>query len=225
MLRSLIRAFVPWPVKEWRRRSLVREKAAGLAALRAPQANFAEMYRAARESGWFTTLQVEAEIVGLLEEVARRQCQTLLEIGTASGGTMFLLTRAASRHATLVTLDLEKDSLRWECYQQFALDQQRIVCLQGNSNSPDCKKQVEALLAGRPLDFLLIDGDHSAYGVRTDYRLYRPLVAPGGLVAFHDICLEGGVKEFWAEIKAGHEHRELIADPTQGQCGLGLLYV
>jgi predicted O-methyltransferase YrrM len=224
-LPSFLRALVPGAVLRWRSRQLMRRQAAALAPLRHPAVNFTDLYRSVRKSEWYSTLQVESEIVALLERVRERQCQTLLEIGTASGGTLYLLTRAASRHATLVTLDLAHDPDRLAGIATFALDQQRIVPVTGNSNDPQTLDRVRGLLAGRPLDFLLIDGDHSAYAVRRDFELYAPLVAPGGMIALHDICLAGGVKEFWPELKARYRHEELVGDPAQTVCGIGILYV
>jgi len=190
-----------------------------------PERGFAELYRACRESGWFTTLQVESEIVRFLELIHERKMQTAMEIGTAAGGTLYLLTRAMDRHATILTLDLEGDPLKAECLRGFARLQQRVGVMQGNSNDPATAQRVRAELAGRPLDLLLIDGDHSSYGVRKDFELYRPLVAPGGIVAFHDVCLAGGVREFWQEVKREYGHDEFIGDSGQHECGLGLLHV
>ena len=41
-------------------------------------------------------------------------------------------------------------------------------------------------------DFLFIDGDHT--GVGRDYEMYRDLVRPGGLIAFHDIVADQPVE-------------------------------
>ena len=38
----------------------------------------------------------------------------------------------------------------------------------------------------RPIDLLFIDGDHSFDGVRDDFELFRPWMAPDSLVLFHD---------------------------------------
>ena len=224
-LPAFLRGLVPGPILRWRSRQLLRRHAKALAELRYPAVSFAALYKAARDSGWYTTLQVESEIVALLDRIHQRQCQTLLEIGTASGGTLFLLTRAASRHATFITMDLVEDRDRWEGISHFALDQQRLLSLTGNSNDPQTLDRAKLLLAGRPLDFLLIDGDHSSYAVRRDFSLYSPLVEPGGMIALHDICLDGGVKEFWPELKARYRHEELIGNPAQRECGIGIVYV
>ena len=39
-----------------------------------------------------------------------------------------------------------------------------------------------------PLDVVLIDGDHTAHGVRADLANYGPMAR---LIAFHDICGTG----------------------------------
>lgn len=44
----------------------------------------------------------------------------------------------------------------------------------------------------RPVDLVFVDGDHSEAGCRTDWELWSPLVAPGGVVAFHDARDGGG---------------------------------
>ncbi len=40
---------------------------------------------------------------------------------------------------------------------------------------------------GGPLDFALIDGDHSEQGVRSDFALLEGWIKPGGYIAFHDL--------------------------------------
>ncbi len=49
--------------------------------------------------------------------------------------------------------------------------------------------QVVHRYPGGPIRFLLIDGDHSYEGVRDDFELWSPLVAPGGLIVFHDYLM------------------------------------
>ena len=50
--------------------------------------------------------QIRSEIEALLELLRSEQPKTVLEIGTAEGGTFFLFTRVASPDALLLTLDL-----------------------------------------------------------------------------------------------------------------------
>src|SRR5512132_2721645 len=49
-----------------------------------------------------TSWQKKAEIVSLLGLLTREQPRSVVEIGTASGGTLFMLTQVASGDATIV---------------------------------------------------------------------------------------------------------------------------
>ena len=42
---------------------------------------------------------------------------------------------------------------------------------------------------GQPIRMLLIDADHSYEGTRSDFELWSPLVAGGGLIVFHDLLM------------------------------------
>lgn len=49
----------------------------------------------------------------------------------------------------------------------------------------------------RKIAFLFIDADHSYAGVKADFETWFPLVAPGGIVAFHDYSMvDGDVHEY-----------------------------
>ena len=77
-------------------------------------------------------------------------------------------------------------------------------------------------------DFLFIDGDHTYQGVKADFEMYAPLVRPGGLVVFHDICkhaeaMDCHVDRFWQEIKNERQTREFVDNRDQGTCGIGVI--
>ncbi len=179
--------------------------------------------------------QIRSEILPLLRVVESRAPKTIVEIGTAAGGTLFLLSRAATPDATLISVDLPGARFgggyaRWRSvvYRAFARGGQHIELLRADSHKPGTKQKVESLLGDRPIDFLFIDGDHSYEGVKADYEMYAPLVAADGLVAFHDIVpgtedMVGGVPRFWSELKASHAVREFVADWEFGSCGIGLV--
>jgi len=49
----------------------------------------------------------------------------------------------------------------------------------------------------RSFAFVLIDADHSYDGVRDDFEAWSPMVAPGGLVVFHDYAMpDAGVRDY-----------------------------
>ena len=98
----------------------------------------------------------------------------------------------------------------------------------GDSHAAQVVDTVRGLLQGRQVDFLFIDGDHSYEGVKADWDLYRKLVAPDGLVAFHDIVpgpeeRVGGVPRFWKELRQQFPHRELVESWHQGGYGIGVV--
>lgn len=181
--------------------------------------------------------QVRSELLGLLAAVRELRPRRVLEVGTARGGTLFLFTRVAAPDATLASVDLPGGrfgggypSSRKVLYEAFALPEQRLHLLRADSHSDETRREVETLLAGEPLDFLFIDGDHTYDGVKRDFEVYGPLVRSGGLVAFHDVAQSSAeaahqVARFWAEVKSKGSWRELIERPDQGRMGVGLLTV
>lgn len=188
-----------------------------------------------------TPIQIRSEVRALLGMLERTPPRTVLEIGTAYGGTLFLLTRVSRPDATLISLDLPAENLsvqparfgggnyapRKPLYESFALDQQRLVFLAADSHSSETLARVTRELAGREVDLLFIDGDHSAEGVRRDFEMYAPLVREGGIIALHDIvdgaeADVGGVPEFWRSL-GNLDTTELVEDREQGGYGLGIV--
>jgi predicted O-methyltransferase YrrM len=181
--------------------------------------------------------QKEREISGLLRMVRRLRPRAVLEIGTAEGGTLYLWTRASLRDAVVASIDLPaggrddpREAARLRRFARFARAGQRLHLLRADSHAADTARRLAALLGGRPLDFLFLDGDHSEAGVRRDFADYAPLVRPGGLVALHDIHPHsrgwgGGVPDFWSELRRRYPAVELIEDPGQDGFGIGVVVV
>jgi len=181
--------------------------------------------------------QVKEEIAKLLEILTKHKLKSMLEIGTAKGGTLFLFTKFSSPDAVIISVDLPSGPFgggypewRTQLYKSFAIQNQKINLIRENSHDFSTLKMVEKVLKGRKLDFLFIDGDHRYDGVKRDFEMYSRLVRKGGLVAFHDICYhppETGceVHKLWNEIKNRYRHEEIVKNPQQGWAGIGVLYV
>jgi cephalosporin hydroxylase len=185
-------------------------------------------------------IQKITELAPLLALLARRRPVTVVEIGTHHGGSLFAFCRVADPMGTLVAVDLpgglfgggpsdeELDTIRG-----YSLPAQSLHLLNTDSQDAGTRDEVVAILDGRAIDFLMIDGDHRYEGVRRDFELYSPLVATGGLLAFHDIlphpqASQCQVDVLWNEIKDGYWHTELV-DPDEdwgvGQWGgIGVLF-
>jgi cephalosporin hydroxylase len=173
------------------------------------------------------------EIRWLFELVRAERPRVVLEIGLHLGGTFFLWSRAAAPDAHLIAIDIKPVGRlgMWSSFsfvrRGFAVGSQRVTLLMdSDSHSEATRQRIAALLDGRAVDFLFIDGDHSCEGVWQDFKMYSPFVAPGGLVAFHDISQNPaeqtkGVAQFWRKFTAEHETEERVVNHEPG-FGIGV---
>jgi len=189
--------------------------------------------------GFIKPTQHRSEIFNLLSILKKRNPKLLVEIGTASGGTLFLFTRVASADATLISIDLPGgktgglsgsgySKLKIPLFKAFCLPNQKLHLLRVDSHSEKTKNQLKSILKGKKIDFLFIDGDHSYNGVKMDFEMYSPLVQNNGIIAFHDIIPNlpefSEVDKFWNEIKLQYNYEEFIEyKNNQSGYGIGLL--
>jgi len=185
--------------------------------------------------GIFSPFQVRWEICSLLSLVRDLRPKTVMEIGTANGGTLLLWTRVVPDDTHLISLDLPEGDFgdgyaRWRApiYRSFAVGSQRIDLVRADSHAPSSLIEIQQLLNGKLIDFLFIDGDHSYEGAKKDFEMYSPLVSPEGVIAFHDIvhCPPGSrcdVDRLWAELKLQYDSGEFIKDANQDWAGIGYL--
>jgi predicted O-methyltransferase YrrM len=182
--------------------------------------------------GFLFPFQVAAEFVRLLEDVRKLNPQTVLEIGTHRGGTLYFWARLARPDAILISIDLPGGKFgggyspfRAPIYRRFAQERQKLHLMRANSHAQSTLKEAKRLLAGRQIDLLFIDGDHTYEGVKKDWEMYSPLVRSSGLIVFHDVAGNYGetqVKAFWDAIKPSYTHREYMTHPER-LYGIGVL--
>ena len=130
--------------------------------------------------------QIPSEIAGFLRLLEAEPPQTVLEIGTARGGTLFLLTRVAAPEALLVSVDLKHGQFgggyaawRGRLYRSFARETQRVELVVGDSHEPRTGRRIRRLLDGRYLDLLFVDGDHTLRRCEAGLRRLRAARPPG----------------------------------------------
>ena len=178
-----------------------------------------------RTADKFLAIQNDYELRRFLERVRNQKPRVVVEIGTARGGMLYCFAQLAARDATLVSIDLPgapncggQTATEREVFATFGPPSQHMHFIPADSHLPATREQLVQILAGRQVDLLFIDGDHSYAGCMADFEIYRDLVAPDGLIVFHDICMfpdewqGAAVGVAWQEIKARHGGEEII-DP------------
>jgi predicted O-methyltransferase YrrM len=174
-------------------------------------------------------IQVRSEITKLLGLLQKKRPKSILEIGTANGGTLFLFAKSSDRNAKIVSLDYDYAKWRGTLYKSFVLPSQKLYLLTSDSHAAATLDRIKGILGGEQVDFLFIDGDHSYEGVKKDFEMYSKLVRKGGMIGFHDIAVhpskeESEVNLFYDEIKKGYKSLEIIENRKQGWGGIGILY-
>jgi GT2 family glycosyltransferase/predicted O-methyltransferase YrrM len=174
------------------------------------------------------------ELMAMIDEVRRLEPRVVVEIGSRGGGTIYCWAQASPTDATLVSIDLPGGPFgggyseeHVAAMQASLRPGQSLKCLRADWHAPETRAALVEHLAGRPVDFLFIDGDHSYAGVKQDYEMYAPLVRKGGLIGFHDIIPhpeqpEIEVPHFWGELKQTSRMKELVAPDQSRAYGMGI---
>ncbi|WP_372479535.1 class I SAM-dependent methyltransferase [Halomicrobium sp. HM KBTZ05] len=137
-------------------------------------------------------MQLRDEIEELASIIKEEQPKSVLEIGTANGGTLYVWSRYLDSTQQLISLDLPDGQFgggygerKAEIFREFSPSKE-FHFVRDNSHRSGVYEQVDNI-ADDGLDFLFLDGDHSYQGVKQDFEMYSQLVNDGGIVALHDI--------------------------------------
>lgn len=168
-------------------------------------------------------MQKPTELGALLAFLAPRRIRNVLEIGGMYGGTLWAWSQIST--GKLVCVDAEVLDGRMENAADFS-----YTGIKADSTKLSTRDQVQELVGGQRFDFVFIDGDHRYSAVTEDAGIWWPMVAPGGVMAFHDICHRyiGGVGQhhdmwrFWKEFSRGKTSFG-IYDPIEPWGGIGVV--
>lgn len=123
---------------------------------------------------WTEEQQLLAEIAASVPENG-----TIVEIGTAQGGSSLILHRATSnKKVKIYSFDIAPSS---EAYEHL---KDTSVTIVAKSSTEGACTWMET--AGKPVDLLFIDGGHTLQQVFEDFNSWVPLLKPGGRIMFHD---------------------------------------
>ncbi len=175
-----------------------------------------------------TICQLEPEFNAALSYYKALAPKRLLEIGTASGGTLYHWLTNATHGTTVVSVDLPTPTyeLNRALCHTWAPPGVTLHLIEGNSHEQHTIEQVEA---HGPYGLIFIDGDHHYEDVTQDINNYWPMLEPEGLLMLHDISLHrpdesAGVWKAWRELQAtGHWTQELRADRQTAHYGIGIV--
>lgn len=164
--------------------------------------------------------QRQDELAAVVEVVAAIEPQVIVEIGCDAGGTLFCWRQLCD---SVYGITLADNS--WPTGgQSYPLEDHGATVLRGDSHDPDSLSWLQEQLAGRPVDVLHIDGDHSYEGVDADYIMYSPLVRSGGLVLVHDVLNHWDsrvkVHDWWTE---RFPDAETISSKRSRPVGFGII--
>lgn len=176
------------------------------------------------------------EFLDMCRIVKKFSPRTVLEIGTARGGTLAAWCALSHPQAEIASVDMPGgihgggySAWRGKFYQkEFPRPSQKLTLIRADSHAESTLAQVRQLFPNG-IDFLFIDGDHTYDGLKKDFDMYTPLVKPDGIIAIHDICrdiaeIQVHVKPFWDEIKGKYSSKELIENSNRIPLGIGVLF-
>lgn len=173
------------------------------------------------------SMQIPLEIENLQLSVAKHNPKVIVEIGTARGGTLSRWFEIPSVE-TIITIDhpegihggqgyIERTYVISDALEQANKTNKEFYAINGDSKHPYLVQRLEELLAGRKIDFLFIDGDHTYGGVKGDFELYNKFLNDDAIVGFHDIIDSEYHREhncyvstFWDELKKTYKAKEFI---------------
>lgn len=175
----------------------------------------------------YGAMQKVSELAALLELLDAHEIGSALEIGGNYGGTLWAWRHICSGSLACVDLEVLEGKL------EHAGDD--VVRFCADSTDP---LTIQAVREEFPdgFDFVFIDGDHRYGAVRLDAKNWYPLVRPGGVIAFHDIChryigqLDNyhDMWKFWTMFSHNKPHLAIYdpdPDPEQDWGGIGVIFV
>lgn len=186
----------------------------------------------------FRPIQLQRELSDFATWLSSRSLRAVLEIGSARGGVLALLSSLAADDAIVVGIDINLEHTRLAAFREFAREDQKVYGIPGDSHVLSTYLTVKSILRGRQLDLIFIDGDHTFMGVTQDWAIYSTLLSHAGIVAFHDIIYDsrlrrgsptrrwvGEVPYFWEALKKAYPGRfcEFVECYEQDGYGIGVV--
>jgi len=141
--------------------------------------------------------------------LSSRDIADILELGTCSGGTMYLIDKAC-KPGLRISMDMPWDERDpkvpdgWEQRVKGYLP--HMIEIIGNIHNQLQAARLAGYLGQRKLDLIFADADHSYAGAKKHFEMYSPFLRPGGYFAMHDVANGHQCQQWWEqEIKPKYE--------------------
>lgn len=166
--------------------------------------------------------QNKEELRELLPLVAKISPKVIVEIGMWRGYSMEVWHKAFAPEL-LITIENDQEAFNFVRDRikngELAYMNPPVIGISGDSHDSKTLANVVGLLAGRKIDFLFIDGDHTHDAVWEDFNKYTPYLYGKGIIALHDAALRGNEKvevwKFWDELK-GYRKKLIVGKDGTG---------
>jgi predicted O-methyltransferase YrrM len=140
-----------------------------------------------------------------------------VEVGTYDKGCLAYVSTLLAPDAVLVDVDIDARPEHTAKLKAFVQPRQKLVTLLGDSTTPRVLAQVSEAVGREGADCVFVDGNHSAPFAWADYGNFLEILAPGGLMFFHDLYWQGaddcyGVSHAMEWIDRGHPVHVVFAD-------------
>ena len=158
--------------------------------------------------------QTPAEIINTLKIVKRQNPKIILEIGSGTGGFLYLLSALLIRsNTTFITVDSWTEGTKYEKQYDTYLStidklkkfysKNQYIHIRGKSEDKRVISRLKEILKNNKIDFLFIDGNHTYQSVLSDWGNYRGFMSKNSIVAFHDIIEYKDVNKAWKKNNFG----------------------
>ena len=129
--------------------------------------------------------QIREELYDFLKLLIEKNVKKVLQIGLGHfGSTQFCLSLICDE---VVTVEYDIKNIANYANRELLYNQNKEHFIYGDSSDETVISQASNY--GK-FDAVFIDGNHSYEYVKKDYKNYSSLVKIGGIVAFHDACLD-----------------------------------
>jgi predicted O-methyltransferase YrrM len=116
----------------------------------------------------------------------------IVDIGTAAGGSAFIMGLASKDDVTILTIDPMPNN-------NFQLDRKRLHLERKINYYPATSLEAYSDFTSHSvseIDMLFIDGVHNYNGVKRDWETWGSRLKHGGFILFHDILLYPDIGKF-----------------------------